>query len=194
MDIVLSSLGLLLCLPLFAFSALLIKLDSKGPVFFKHRRIGRDFRPFDLCKFRTMVSRGREGLPLTVAGDPRITSAGRFLRMTKIDELPQLWNVLKGDMSLVGPRPEAPKYVEMFSDEYGAILRIRPGITDYAAIQFRDEESVLRKYRDSEEGYVREVLPQKIELYKKYLREKGLLTDLKLIFLTLFAVLGRRKR
>ena len=194
MDIALSSLGLLLCLPLFAFAALLIKLDSRGPVFFKHRRMGRDFRPFDLCKFRTMVNGKREGLPLTVAGDPRITSAGRFLRMTKIDELPQLWNVLKGDMSLVGPRPEAPKYVEMFSDEYGAILGIRPGITDYAAIKFRDEENILRKYRDSEEGYVREVLPQKIELYKKYLREKSLLIDLKLIFLTLFAVLGRRKR
>ena len=187
-DITLSFLGLLLCLPLFALVALLIKLDSSGPVFFKHPRIGRDFQPFALCKFRTMVTQAQRGLPITIANDPRITVAGRFLRTTKIDELPQLWNVLKGDMSLVGPRPEVPKYVELFGGEYSDILRVRPGITDYAAIEFRDEESILKKYRDPEEGYIREVLPHKIELYKKYLKEKSLLTDLKLILLTLVAV------
>ena len=115
----------------------------------------------------------------------RITGAGRFLRRYKLDELPQLLNVLKGNMSLVGPRPEVPSYVELFQDEYREILTVKPGVTDYAAIEFTNEEEVLRKYANPEEGYVSDVLPKKIALYKKYLREKSFVKDMQLIFLTL---------
>ncbi|GJQ23626.1 MAG: hypothetical protein HBSAPP01_14160 [Candidatus Brocadia sapporoensis] len=127
----------------------------------------------------------QKGLQVTAVGDPRITKVGRFLRKTKIDELPQLINVFKGDMSLVGPRPEVPKYVEIFRDDYQDILKIKPGITDYATIEFRDEEGVLEKFEDPEDGYIREVLPIKIKLYKKYLEDSGFFTDVKLIVLTL---------
>lgn len=129
-----------------------------------------------------------KGPLITVGGDSRVTRVGRLLRKTKLDELPQLINVLKGDMSLVGPRPEVPKYVEMFRDEYRDILQVRPGITDYATIEFRDEEAVLKGYKNPEEGYVRDVLPRKMELYKKYLKNKGLMTDIGLVFRTLWEI------
>lgn len=188
-DIVFSLLGLLACSPLFALIATLIKLDSRGPVFFKHQRIGKNFKAFHVYKFRTMVNDAtQKGPSITAENDPRITAAGKFLRKTKIDELPQLWNILKGDMSFVGPRPEVSKYVKMFSEEYSDILKVKPGITDYATIEFRDEESVLRKYHNPEEGYIKEILPTKIELYKKYLREKSFFTDIKLILLTLMKI------
>ena len=119
----------------------------------------------------------------------RITVSGRFLRRYKLDEFPQLINVFIGDMSLVGPRPEVPRYVELFQNDYPDILKVKPGITDYAAIEFRDEEEVLKKYNNPEEGYVREVLPKKIEHYKKYIRERGLCTDLKLIFRTILKII-----
>lgn len=131
----------------------------------------------------------KKGLAITVGNDPRITRIGRFLRKTKIDEFPQLFNVVKGDMSIVGPRPEVAKHIEMFLDEYKVILQIKPGITDYATIEFRDEEGVLKKYSDPETGYIKEVLPLKIGLYKRYLRDKGFFTDLKLIFLTFWKII-----
>ena len=151
--------------------------------------MGVNFKPFLLYKFRSMVADApQKGLAITTGGDPRITKVGRFLRKTKIDELPQLINVLKGDMSIVGPRPEVAKYVEMFREDYQEILKVKPGITDYATIEFRDEEGVLKKYRDTEDGYIHEVLPLKIQLYKRYLKDKSFLTDMKLIFLTLWKI------
>lgn len=189
-DIVFSCIGLLLLMPLFVVLTVLIKLDDKGPVFFRQERIGKGFRPFRIFKFRTMavVQSGNSSL-VTVRGDKRVTRVGKFLRRTKMDELPQLINVFKGDMSVVGPRPEVARYVEMFEDDYQEILQVKPGITDYATIEFRDEESVLSGYEDMEVGYIDEVLPRKIELYKKYLRERGFLLDLKLIVLTLWKII-----
>lgn len=184
-------LGLALLWPLLLLIAALVKLSDGGPVLFTHTRVGRGFRTFRLFKFRTMTAdAGSRGPQVTAGGDPRVTAIGRLLRRTKLDELPQLLNVVIGDMSIVGPRPEVPKYVEMFRDRhYNAILTLRPGITDYAAIEFRDEESVLRRFADPEEGYVREVLPRKIELYERYLREISFLTDLKIIMRTFGKIL-----
>lgn len=189
-DIISSCIGLLFLLPLFFAIAIIIKLGSHGPIFFKQKRMGRNFKPFLLYKFRSMVADApKKGPTITAGGDPRITKIGRFLRKTKIDELPQLFNVLKGDMSIVGPRPEVERYVEMFRDDYESVLSVKPGITDYATIEFRDEEGVLKKYADAEMGYIKEVLPLKIQLYKRYIRNKGFLTDLKLIFLTFWKII-----
>lgn len=188
-DFLFSGIGLLFLLPLFLVTAILIKMESRGPVFFVQQRTGKDFKSFKLYKFRTMIADApRQGPLITSKDDPRITRIGKFLRKTKIDELPQLWNVFKGDMSFVGPRPEVSKYIEMFRDEYREILKVKPGITDFAAIQFRDEENVLKRFKNPEDGYIKEILPTKINLYKKYLRERGLLTDMKLIFLTLWKI------
>ena len=185
-DLIFSLIGLITCLPLLIFITILIKLDSKGSVFFIQKRVGKNFKLFNLYKFRTMVAdASQRGLQITADGDPRITRVGRFLRKTKIDELPQIINVLKGDMSFVGPRPEVPKYVEMFRDDYKNILKVKPGITDYAAIEFRNEENVLKKFENPEEGYIKEVLPLKIKLYKKYIEDKNIFSDMKLIVLTL---------
>ena len=145
-----------------------------------------------LCKFRSMVMDApKKGPAITSGGDPRITKIGRFLRMTKLDELPQLINVFNGDMSIVGPRPEVEKYVEMFKYDYKEILQVKPGITDYATIEFRDEEAVLKKFQNTEDGYIKEVLPRKIELYKRYIKEKGFFVDMKLIFLTLWKIVRK---
>jgi lipopolysaccharide/colanic/teichoic acid biosynthesis glycosyltransferase len=193
-DIVAAILGLFLFSPILLLAALLVKLDSRGPVLFKQERMGKGFQPFVIYKFRTMVHRSSNGgLPLTVGNDSRITRAGRFLRKTKIDELPQLLNVLKGDMSLVGPRPEVRHYVEMFQGDYQEILRIRPGITDLASLKYRDESEVLASAADPEREYVNRVLPEKIRLAKQYIREASFFYDLRLIFKTLFRVVVYEK-
>ncbi len=185
-DIVFSLFGLVILSPAFIYWGIRVKLDSPGPVFFQQTRIGRFGRPFKIIKFRTMVVDAElKGRQLTSIEDPRVTKFGRLLRRYKFDELPQLVNVFRGDMSLVGPRPEVPKYAEMFQDQYKEILTVKPGITDYAAVEFRDEESILERYDNPEDGYIKEVLPKKIELYKKYLKKKSFQTDMKLIFLTL---------
>lgn len=185
-DVTVSFAGLVVLSPVFLIISLLIKLTDKGPVFFKQTRIGENFKPFILIKFRSMVfNADKIGLEITTKGDPRIRGIGRFLRKTKLDELPQLLNVLKGEMSIVGPRPEVPKYVELFKDEYQEILKVKPGITDFATIEFRDEEDILKEYNKPDEGYCNEILPRKIELYKKYIKEKGFLTDVRLILLTI---------
>ena len=146
LDVIAATVGLTLLSPLLFAVALLVKLTSRGPILFRQERIGRRFKPFFICKFRTMVadapSRGRA---ITVGKDPRITPLGHFLRKTKIDELPQLFNVLRGEMSLVGPRPEVPRYVALFREDYAAILEARPGITDLASIRYRDEAAVLQR-------------------------------------------------
>ena len=185
-DIVASAMGLALLMPLMLLVALSIKLSSKGPIFYIQRRVGRDFREFDLYKFRSMVDGAdRLGPLVTSIEDSRITTVGRFIRRSKIDELPQLFNVLKGDMSLVGPRPEVRRYVEYYKDAYQKILTIRPGITDSAAIAFRNEEEMMQAYEDKERGYLEEILPKKIALYSDYLEHITFGGDLALILKTL---------
>lgn len=185
-DLSFSAIGIVSLSPFFFICAIWIKMDSPGPVLFRQARVGRYGRPFQIYKFRTMFADAElKGRQITVADDVRVTAPGRFLRRYKIDEFPQLINVFLGEMSLVGPRPEVPRYVEVYKEAYKEILTIKPGITDFAAIEFRDEEEILKKYRLPEEGYVNEVLPRKIELYNKYLRERSLWTDLKLIFRTI---------
>jgi lipopolysaccharide/colanic/teichoic acid biosynthesis glycosyltransferase len=192
-DILVAAASLLLLAPVMAAAALLIKCDSKGPVFFKQERMGRGFRPFLIYKFRTMRQDfDREGRLITVGADPRITRIGRFLRKTKMDELPQLINVLKGDMSVVGPRPEVRKYVEAFQKDYEDILKVRPGITDLASLKYRDEASLLGKAENPEEEYVSHVLPDKIRLAKDYLQHSSFLFDLSVILKTLFRILDYR--
>jgi lipopolysaccharide/colanic/teichoic acid biosynthesis glycosyltransferase len=179
----------LLLAPLLVAVALLVRLTSSGPVFFRQERMGRGFRPFQICKFRSMVTDApRKGSPVTFGADPRITRVGRFLRAAKIDELPQLINVLVGDMSLVGPRPEVPRYVEMFRADYEEILRVRPGITDPASIKFRHEAEILGRAADPEREYVERILPEKIRLAKDYVRQSSFWYDMTLIFKTALAV------
>jgi lipopolysaccharide/colanic/teichoic acid biosynthesis glycosyltransferase len=181
-----AGMGLLLLLPLMAGIALLVKLTSAGPVLFRQERIGKQFQRFWIYKFRTMVADAPSaGRAITVGDDPRITRVGRLLRQTKLDELPQLWNVLRGDMSLVGPRPEVPRYVEMFRDDYQEILAIRPGITDLASLRFRNEAAVLAKAEDPEREYCEHILPEKLRLAREYARRSSLSFDLLLIARTL---------
>ena len=184
-DIGVSFVGLILLSPLMLLAALAIKLDSPGPIMFRQKRIGKGFHPFLIYKFRTMVQGASDRRrSLTVGDDPRITSSGRFLRRTKIDEIPQLINVLKGDMSFVGPRPEVPEFVELFRSEYEEILKVRPGITDLASLKYRDEAAVLEQSENPEEEYLRRVLPDKINLSKEYIRRSSFFFDLTLILKT----------
>jgi len=185
--------GLLVLFPLFVAVALLIKVNSAGPVFFRQERIGKKFRPFHIYKFRTMVQHAEvKGGLLTSAGDPRITRVGALLRQTKIDELPQLINVLLGDMSLVGPRPEVRKYVVLFQKQYESILSVRPGITDIASVKYRDESAILAKADNPEQAYLSQILPDKLRLAEEYVRRASWAFDLTLIFQTLMKLLPRR--
>lgn len=188
-DLAISSAGLLFLSPLFAVIALLIKLDSRGPLFFRQERIGQGLRTFFICKFRTMVvDAPLRGGPLTAPEDPRITRFGRILRKTKIDELPQLINVLRGEMTLVGPRPEVPRYVHLFQRDYEEILCARPGMTDLASLKYRDESSVLRLAANPEQEYLTRVLPDKIALAKEYVRRSSFFFDLSLILKTIMRI------
>jgi len=192
-DFLAAAVGLLLVSPVMLLAAVLIKCGSAGPVFFRQERIGRDFRPFYILKFRTMVQdASRLGGQITFGDDPRITWIGRILRKTKIDELPQLINVLKGEMSFVGPRPEVPRYVEMFHDDYAIILQVRPGITDLASLKYRDEAAVLGQAENPEEEYVKHVLPEKIRFAKEYVNKASLLLDLKIIFQTILKLITHK--
>ncbi len=185
-DAIISSLGLLLLGPVFLIVALMIKLDSRGPVFFKQARIGREFRSFFIYKFRTMIAdAASRGGTLTVGSDPRITRVGAVLRTTKIDEIPQLINIFKGDMSFVGPRPEVLEFVELFRSDYEEILRVRPGLTDLASLKYRNEAMALAQAEDPHEDYLKRVLPDKIRLAKEYIRRSSFLFDLGLIIKTL---------
>ena len=185
-DIVASAVGLLVASPLLLAAGVAIKLTSPGPVLFAQERVGRGFRPFRILKLRTMrMHPAGEQPQITAGGDPRVTRVGRVLRRFKVDELPQLLNVLRGDMSLVGPRPEVPKYVEMFHEDYVEVLRCRPGITDLASIEYRHEEDVLAAAADPEQAYVTAVLPHKIALAKDYVRRRSTLLDLQIIARTL---------
>ena len=188
MDVLASVLGLVLVSPILAVAALAVRLTSPGPVLFRQVRVGQHGRPFEILKFRSMRT-GMTGPSVTPGGDARVTTVGRLLRRSKVDELPQLWNVLVGDMSLVGPRPEVRKFVELFRADYARILSVRPGITDYAAVDYRDEEALLAGSPDPEAAYAEVVLPAKIKLYHRYLDDMSLKTDVALILRTLAALI-----
>lgn len=184
-DIVASSLGLIVLSPLFVVLAVWIKADSEGPIFYRQTRVGRNNKDFRLFKFRSMrPGSDRAGL-ITVGGrDPRVTRSGYYIRKYKLDEFPQLINVLKGDMSLVGPRPEVRKYVDMYTADQKRVLSVRPGITSLASIRYRNENDILAASEDPDRTYIEQVMPDKLAIDLEYVEHAGLLTDIKLIFTT----------
>ena len=188
-DIISSLFGLILLSPFIIIIAILIKLDSKGPIFFKQVRVTKNGREFKIFKYRTMKIGSDKYSQITVGKDSRITKVGDFLRKYKLDEIPQLINVLLGDMSLVGPRPEVPKYVALYTEEQREILKVRAGITDYASIEFSNENDILANEVDPEKAYIEKIMPKKIELNKKYLSEISVITDVKIILLTIKKIL-----
>ena len=188
-DITLSLFGLIILLPFMLIIAILIKFDSKGTVFFKQIRITKGGKEFKIFKYRTMKAGSDKYSQITVGKDERITKIGSFLRKYKLDEIPQLINVLIGDMSLVGPRPEVPKYVALYTDEQKEILKVKAGITDYASIEFSNENDILADEADPEKAYIEKIMPRKIELNKKYLSEISVITDIKIILLTIKKIL-----
>jgi len=185
-DIFFSFIGLVILLPFFIIIGLLIVIDSPGGVFYKQGRVGKNGIDFYLFKFRSMrTGADKKGL-LTVGGrDSRITRMGYFIRKYKIDELPQLLNVFLGDMSLVGPRPEVRKYVDLYNKEQKQVLSVKPGITDYASIEYSNENELLGKAENPEQLYINEIMPAKLKLNLKYIDEQGIITDLKIIFKTI---------
>lgn len=193
-DLAVAGAGLVLLAPVFAAIALAIRLDTPGPVFYRQQRVGRAGALFRIHKFRTMVHDPRgTGLEITAGADPRITRVGVFLRRTKLDELAQLIDVLEGTMSLVGPRPEVPRYVALYPQALrDKVLSVRPGITDLASIEFRDESELLARCDDPEREYVQVVMPRKLALAARYVDEASFATDLRLIGRTLATVWGRR--
>ncbi|MFW9617137.1 sugar transferase [Aquabacterium sp.] len=192
-DWVMSSLGLLALGPILVLIALAVKLDSPGPVFFRQERVGRFGQPFRIHKFRTMRHEPADkGLQITVGADRRITRVGHFLRASKLDELPQLLDVWQGTMSLVGPRPEVPRYVAHYPAALrDKILSVRPGITDIASIEYRDESTVLGRAADPEHAYIHEVLPHKLALAAAYVDRASVWLDIQLIARTLAAIVRR---
>lgn len=188
-DFILGLVGLVVLAPILIVLAIWIKIDSKGPVFYKQVRVGQNGIDFGLFKFRSMVvDADKKGL-ITVGGrDPRITRSGYFIRKYKLDELPQLINVLVGDMSLVGPRPEVRKYVDLYTDEQQKVLSVKPGITDYASIEYMDENEILGKSSDPEKTYIEEIMPEKIKYNMKYIQNKNVSEYFKIIFLTLLKI------
>ncbi|TAK92829.1 MAG: sugar transferase [Aquabacterium sp.] len=192
-DWILSTLGLLMLAPVLLLIALAVKLDSPGPVFYRQERVGRHGAPFRIHKFRTMRHEpAGQGLQITVGADSRITGVGGFLRSTKLDELAQLIDVWLGDMSLVGPRPEVPRYVAHYpAGLREKILSVRPGITDIASIEYRDESNVLARATDPEYAYIHEVMPHKLALAASYVDQASVWTDIKLIVRTIQAILSK---
>jgi lipopolysaccharide/colanic/teichoic acid biosynthesis glycosyltransferase len=191
-DVLASLAGLVILSPLFALIAVAIKLDSPGPVFFRGRRVGRNGCLFDIYKFRSMVvDADRKGPGITTAGDPRITRVGNALRRTKLDELPQLINVVRGEMSLVGPRPEDARYVALYTSEQRRVLSVRPGITSPASLRFRQEEDLLRG-EDWRRVYREQLVPAKLQIELDYLERASLWRDLGILVQTVLALVSRR--
>ena len=189
-DILLSSIGLILLSPLLLLVYVLVRTESKGPGFYSQKRIGKDGVPFRLYKFRSMRRGSDKGHLITVGGrDSRITKVGYYIRKYKIDELPQLWNVLIGDMSLEGPRPEVERYVRLYTPEQRIVLSVKPGITDYASIAFSNENELLGQAKDPEEMYVNEIMPKKIEYNLNFINNRTLVEYFKIIFMTLCKIL-----
>ncbi|HOS47733.1 MAG TPA: sugar transferase [Bacteroidia bacterium] len=189
-DLVIALPLLILVSPILLVIAVLIKLNSKGPIFFLQQRVGLNGADFFIYKFRTMqIGADKMGL-LTVGGrDPRVTSVGYFLRKYKLDELPQLINVVNGTMSLVGPRPEVRKYVDLYNSDQRMVLNAKPGITDYASIEYADENNLLASSENPERTYIDEIMPAKLKLNMKYIAEQGVITDIKIIFSTVMRVI-----
>lgn len=188
-DLCAATIGVLMLAPLLAVVALWIRLDSPGPVLFRQIRVGRHGAPFEIFKFRTMSAQPDPKRLLTVGRDPRITRAGHFLRKYKLDELPQLFNVIHGTMSLVGPRPEVPRYVACYPPrERELVLSVKPGVTDWASILFKDENAILGQALDPEQAYIDTILPAKLEYYVRYVRERTFWVDLRIILRTLRAI------
>lgn len=178
--------ALIFLLPFFFIVALLIAIEGGFPVFFTQTRIGKNKIPFQLLKFRTMIKDADKLGKITIGKrDPRVTNVGHFLRSYKLDELPQLLNILKGEMSVVGPRPEVEEYVNLYTEEQNKVFLAKPGLTDYASLKYINESEVLAKSSDPNKTYIEEVMPAKLQLNLKYIEEQGLLTDLKIIFKTI---------
>ncbi|HJD92278.1 sugar transferase [Bacteroides coprosuis] len=190
LDILFSFIGIVILSPVFLILYIAIRLESKGGGFYKQIRVGKDSKDFGLYKFRSMrVGADKKGL-ITVGGrDPRITKVGYFIRKYKLDELPQLFNVLTGDMSLVGPRPEVRKYVELYTDEQKKVLSVRPGITDYASIEYVDENEILGKADDPDKAYIEQIMPDKIRYNMKYINNQSVIEYFKVIFLTIYRII-----
>ncbi len=188
-DIVSSGIGLLCLAPVFVVMAIWIKLDSRGPVFYRQTRVGRYGRDFRIFKFRSMRVGSDKGRQITVGErDPRITRSGYFIRRYKIDELPQLINVFLGDMSIVGPRPEVRKYVDLYSEEQRKVFQVRPGITDLASIKYRNENELLSQVDDPDTYYIDVIMPDKLTINLEYIRHQSFMGDIKIIFNTLFKI------
>lgn len=191
-DIVSCSLAVIILLPLEIIIALCIVCGSKGGVFYRQIRVGKGNKDFKLLKFRTMrPNADKQGLLITVGADNRITTIGHFLRKYKLDELPQLLNIIKGDMSVVGPRPEVRHYVDMYDERQLRVLEVRPGLTDYASIEYISESELLAKSDDPERTYIEEVMPTKLELNLKYIENQSIGEDIRLIFKTLGKIVGK---
>lgn len=188
-DLISSIVVLLLGLPFFLIIALWIAFESKGGIFYKQERIGRDGMPFYLFKFRSMRKNADKSSRITVGNrDPRITRSGYFIRKFKIDEFPQLINVIKGEMSVVGPRPEVKEYVEMYSEEQKKVLEVKPGLTDYASLKYINENALLAQSDDPQKTYIEEIMPSKLALNLKYIEDQSFIVDLKVIFKTIFGI------
>ncbi|MDX2091175.1 MAG: sugar transferase [Kofleriaceae bacterium] len=191
LDVSIAGVALMGAVPLLAMASVAIKLESRGPVLFAHTRVGRGKRPIQTLKLRTMRPNAEHlGPAITAAGDPRITRVGRLLRKTKLDELPQLWNVLRGDMSLVGPRPEVARYVEIYPSHADALFEVRPGLTDLASVTFRDEETLLARANDRERAYREVILPMKLALSLEGLERTSVSYDLAMLVRTVLAIVA----
>ena len=188
-DITFSGIGLIILSPLFLVIYILIRCESKGGGFYAQQRIGLNGRPFRLYKFRSMRQNADKGSLITIGGhDPRITRIGYFIRKYKIDELPQLWNVFIGDMSLVGPRPEVERYTKLYTPEQQKVLSVRPGITDWASIEYVDENVILGRAEDPDKAYIEHIMPDKIRYNMKWIDNQGVFEYFKIIFYTFFKI------
>ncbi|MCA4806980.1 sugar transferase [Myroides odoratimimus] len=184
-DIISSGIGLIFLSPIFLFLAIWIKIDSQGPVFYKQVRVGKDGKDFKIFKFRSMCQGSDKKGLITVGGrDPRVTKSGYYIRKYKLDEFPQLINVFVGDMSVVGPRPEVRKYVDLYNEEQLRVLSVRPGITDIASIKYRNENELLEKAEDPDKTYIEEIMPDKLKYNLEYIDKASFIYDIKLIFIT----------
>lgn len=191
-DLVACTAALVLLCPFWLCIALMVACGSKGGALYRQTRVGRDGREFKLLKFRTMrQDADKIGGLITIGEDDRVTRIGRFLRKYKIDELPQFLNIIKGDMSIVGPRPEVPKYVALYNERQRRVLSVRPGLTDYASIEYISENELLAKSSDPDRTYIEEIMPDKLELNLKYIENQSVMEDLRLIFKTLFSILKK---
>ncbi len=189
-DVISSGIGLIVLTPIFLIISVFIILDSKGGIFYKQKRVGKYEKQFFLYKFRTMYSNSdKKGLLTIGAKDRRITKIGYYLRKYKLDELPQLINVFIGNMSLVGPRPEVQRYVDLYSDEQKKVLTVKPGITDYASLKYSNENEILEQFENAEIAYIERIMPDKLKINLDYVQKNNLWIDIKIIFLTLIKIL-----